>query len=174
MAPLFSSPNNSFVEVEDRSVNSNFMCRTLGFVFVISLAAVAQHGTAPNNYYPPDYNGSIFTGTVVRTTSDTITLAYTHKSKVQTFEGRALALCDLPVSKTSTSEGTLSQVSIGWVVTAFYEPRITKASGKKEKYNQLIALTFKEVNGRPVDESSKAIFFCIPKPYHRQFMAFQN
>src|ERR1043166_2077992 len=109
------------------------MGRILLLVLLLPFAA-AQRGTAPNNYYPSSYNGSIFTGTVVRTTADTISLEYGHRGKIESFEARALAACDLPVTKDTQSPGTLAQVPLGWVVTAYYEPLVTKTGGKKEKY----------------------------------------
>jgi hypothetical protein len=149
-----------------------FLCGEL-FVLLFGGAVSAQYGTAPNNYYPNSYNGSTFTGKVVRTTDDTITLTYTHGSKTDTFEGHLTSPCYLPSSKTTTGPMSASQVQMGAVITAFYEGRTVKVEGRKQKENQVIAISFLQVNGRTVTEDHRAIFFCIPAPFHTYFKAFQ-
>ncbi len=135
--------------------------------------AAAQKGTARNGYYPSGYNGSTFTGKVVQTTDDTITLSYIHGSKTDIFEAFAAAPCNLPSSKISTQPMPLSKVQTGAVVTLFYAGRETKIDGKRQKRNQVIGILFLEENGRKVAEEHQAIFFCIPAPFMSYFMAFQ-
>ena len=142
-------------------------------MLVFSGTVVAQKGTAANGYYPAGYNGATFTGKVVLTTDDTITLNYVHGSKTDTFEAYATAPCNLPSTKTTTQPMPLSQVQRGAVVTVFYEPKETKIDGRKEKKNQVIAVLFQEVNGRKVKEEHQAIFYCNP-PIKLDFMAFQH
>src|SRR5690349_12296586 len=102
------------------------------FTLVFTSAANAQRGTAPNNYYPTWYSGATFSGQVIGATDDTITLAYTHGTKTETFEGRATAACNLPSSKTSTDPKPLTSVPTGSVITAFYEPKTIKVNGQKQ------------------------------------------
>jgi hypothetical protein len=45
----------------------------------------AQYGTAPNNYYPENYNGSIFKGVVTDTADNHVTLTFTNGSKTESF-----------------------------------------------------------------------------------------
>jgi hypothetical protein len=85
-------------------------------MLLFGMTASAQHGTAPPSFYPLGYDGETFTGTVLRTTDDTITLTYTHGNKSATFEGYASALCNLPVTKTATEPMPLSQVQTGTVL----------------------------------------------------------
>jgi len=143
------------------------------FLFLLVGVLSAQQGTAPNNYYPAGYSGSTFTGKVVQTTDDTITLSYSHGNKTDTFEAYATAQCDLPSTKTVTRPMPLSQVQLGAVVTVFYQPITSKVNGKKQKRNQVIGILFQQVNGRQVAEEHQAIFFCVPKPFQSYFMAFQ-
>jgi hypothetical protein len=142
-------------------------------VLVLSGTVVAQKATAPNGYYPASYNGATFTGRVVLTTDDTITLNYVHGSKTDTFEAFATDPCNLPSTKTMTRPMPLSQVQTGAVVTVFYEPREIKVDTRKQKKNQVIGILFQEVNGRKVKEEHQAIFYCNP-PIKLDFMAFQH
>ena len=129
---------------------------------VLSGTGAAQKGTAPNGYYPGGYNGDTFTGKVVQTTDDTITLNYVHGSKTDTFEAYSTALCNLPSTKTTTQPMPLSKIQTGAVVTLFYESKETKVDGKKQRKNQVIGIVFLEENGRKVREEHQAIFYCGP------------
>jgi hypothetical protein len=141
-------------------------------MLVLNGTGSAQKGTAPNGYYPAGYNGATFTGSVVQTTDDTITLNYVHGSKTDTFEAYAAAPCNLPSSKTTTQPMPLSKVQTGAVVTLFYEPKETKVDGKKQKKNQVIGILFLEENGRKIKEEHQAIFYCVAGASN--FMAFQQ
>ena len=142
-------------------------------VLLLSAVMAAQQGTAPNNYYPVGYSGSIFTGKVVQATDDSITLSYVHGGKTDTFEAYATAPCNLPVSKTATRPAPLSIVQTGAVVTVYYETRTVKVGGRKQKKNQVIGISFLEVNGKSVSEEHQAIFYCIPGQPALYFRAFQ-
>lgn len=143
-------------------------------MLVFSGRATAQKGIAPNGYYPPGYYGSTFTGTVVLTTNDTITLNYVHGSKTETFEGYATAPCNLPSSKSTTQPMPLSKVKTGALITVFYEATNIKIDGRKQKKNLVIGILFQEVNGRKVKEEHQAIFFCVPGPGTLYFMIFEQ
>jgi hypothetical protein len=141
-------------------------------MLVLSGTGAAQKGTAPNGYYPAGYNGATFTGRVVQTTDDTITLNYVHGSKTDTFEAYAAGPCNLPATKNKTQPMPLSKVQMGAVVTLFYEPKETKVYGKKQRKNQIIGILFLEENGRKVAEEHQAMFYCIAGASH--FMGFQQ
>ena len=143
-------------------------------MLAFSGTVVAQEGTAPNGYYPAGYDGATFRGKVVLTTDDTISLNYVHGSKTDTFEAYATAPCNLPSTKTTTQPMPLSQVQTGAVITVFYEPKVTKIDGRKQKKNQVIGILFQEVNGRKVKEEHQALFYCIPGPGKLDFMGFQQ
>lgn len=142
-------------------------------VLLLSTVVGAQRGTAPNNYYPVGYNGSIFTGKVVQTTDDSITLSYAHGSKTDTFEAYATAPCNLPATKTSTRPVPLSKVQTGAVVTIYYETRTLRVGGRKQKRNEVVGISFLEVNGKSVSEQHQAIFYCIPEQPALYFRVFQ-
>lgn len=144
------------------------------FALIFCPLVNAQRGTAPNNYYPTWYNGATFTGQVVGATGDTITLAYTHGNKTETFEGRATAPCNLPSSKTSTDPKPFTSLPTGSMITAFYEPKTVRVNGQKQKENQVMAISFIEVNGRKVQEEHRAIFYCIPGTFRTDFKAFSG
>jgi len=141
-------------------------------MLVLSGTGAAQKGTAPNGYYPAGYSGATFTGRVVQTTDDTITLKYVHGNKTDMFEAYAAGPCNLPATKTTTQPMPLSKVQTGAVVTLFYEPKETKVDGKKQRKNQIIGILFLEENGRKVAEEHQAMFYCIAGASH--FMAFQQ
>jgi hypothetical protein len=143
------------------------------FVLLLGGSVAAQQGTAPNNYYPAGYSGSIYTGKVVQTTDDSITLSYVHGSKADTFEAYATAPCNLPANKTTTRPVRLSKVQTGAVVTVYYQSKTVKVDGRKQKRNEVIGISFLEVNGGKVSEEHKAIFYCIPGQPALYFKAFQ-
>ncbi len=145
---------------------------------VISLScfvgiSAAQYGTAPSNYYPASYSGSIFTGKLTSTTDNTLTLTYTRGDKTVVFEGRVDAPCNVPVSKTTTRPMPLTALPKDVVVTAFYEGKTIKVNGQKQKENHVIAISFQEAGGKPVAEAHQAIFYCLDHPGALMFKAFQ-
>jgi hypothetical protein len=125
------------------------------FVLLLGGVVAAQQGTAPNNYNPVGYNGSIFSGRVVQTTDDSITLSYVHGSKTDTFEA-------------------YTKVQTAAVVTVYYEPKTVKVDGRKQKRNEVVGISFLEVNGRKVSEEHQAIFYCIPGQPTLYFRAFDG
>jgi hypothetical protein len=88
-------------------------------------------------------------------------------------EARANSPCNLPASKTSTAPTPFTQVKIGSIATVFYEARTIKVNGQKQKENQVIGISFLEVNGRPIAQEHRAIFYCIPGSFHTTFRGFQ-
>jgi hypothetical protein len=155
----------------NRCVRAFLFCGLV--VSVCAGVSSAQYGTAPNNYYPEGYHGSTFTGTVIQNVDGTITLTYAHGSKLEKFEGRITAPCILPSNKPTTVSIQASKLQIGGVITAFYEATTVKIGGQKQKENQIVAMSFKQVNGKEIAEDQKGIFYCIPPPYHTYFKAFQ-
>jgi hypothetical protein len=61
---------------------------------------------------------------------------------------------------------------MGAVITAFYEQKTVILAGSKQKENQIIGISFVEVNGRKIGEEHRAIFYCIRSPFHTSFKAF--
>lgn len=110
----------------------------VGFLLVAGTAS-AQHGTAPNGYYPAGYHGDTWTGVVssVNESEGEFTLTYTKGNKTETFVGvpedgylvapkngpvRPLKLSDLPMGKT---------------ITVFFIPGTKKVGGKKVTFNSV-------------------------------------
>src|SRR5579864_6493649 len=109
----------------------------IAFVATISFA---QYGNAPNNYYPDNYMGATFTGTVTDVKAGEITLAYTKKDKTQTFSGHLEADCNAP---TANGKGMVaSDLLLGTVITVFFNSESRKINGEKQKENVIIAVSF--------------------------------
>jgi len=155
------------LSVFGRSLSHYLLC-----VILSATAASAHYGTAPNGYYPGSYNGAIFTGQVVQSTDDTISLTYSHGSKTDSFTGRVTVACHFPSSKDTLTPMPLTQIPVGSVITVFYDPKTIKVGGQKQKENRMIAIAFQEMNGKPVAEDNKLIFFCLPTPMHTVFRSF--
>jgi hypothetical protein len=64
----------------------------------LPISMVAQYGTAPNNHYPDNYSGSIFTGIVTEAGDNQITLTFTKGSKTDTFTGLFETRCSVSAS----------------------------------------------------------------------------
>jgi hypothetical protein len=133
-----------------------------------------QAGTAPSGYYPADYSGDMFTGTVTQTTDDTITLSYTQGSKSETFEAYANGPCALPATKSTASLMPLTKVPIGSQIEIFYEAKTVKIGGVKQKQNQMIGFTFlkAKVNGEWVAMKNRVTLYCSQAGSFLTFKAF--
>ena len=149
------------------------ICDFAAVILLCLGSAMAQYGNAPNNYYPDEYSGTTFTGVVEQTTNETITLTYSHGKKTQTFEGRIVAPCNLPVSPSATRPVPATAIQKGWLVTAYFDPKAVKVDGKKENVNEIIAVSILGVNGRTVKSEHQAIFYCLPGSFHTTFKASQ-
>ena len=144
-----------------------------GFAILVC-AAKAQYGRAPSGYYPLGYSGDIFTGTVIQTTDDTITLSYEHGDKTETFEGYATGPCHVPAKNQETSQMPLTKVPIGSRIEIFYEEKTVKTGGTKQKQNQIIGITFlkTKVRGEWLEMKSRVIFYCAQAGNILPFNAF--
>lgn len=144
----------------------------IGSLVFFAAVSCAQHGLAPNSYYPPGYRGDIFSGTVTHTESDLITLTFTKGTKTQNFQGRFKVGCDVPRTNGSKKPVTASEIPLNSKITAFYQERTIKADGSKRKENEIIAISFDELDGRKVPDDAKAIYYCLGGPTHMVFRAF--
>ncbi len=127
---------------------------------ILSCAATAysQYGTAPSNYYPPNYSGSTFTGEATDTKNDQITLNYTKNSKTETFAGRFERPCSVP--STDGRNMTPSDIPKGTVLTAFFYTEARKVNGQKLKENVILAIAFDNWHGQKVADEKKKIYYC--------------
>src|SRR5579872_1111554 len=105
---------------------------------LLPIVAFAQYGTAPKNYYPYSYSGSIFTGVVTNTADNQVTLTFTKRDKTDTFIGQFETTCSVPSSE---HRGMMpADIPSGTVLTAFFNVITKKVDGKKIKENQIIAI----------------------------------
>jgi len=123
---------------------------------------MAQYGTAENGYYPDQYAGTCFTGTVTSTNDETreITLSYTNpkNGKTQTFigvleEGYSLAL----KKDGSIYELKPSRIRPGTRLKVYYLPSTSVQGGIKRTVNTVFLIA-----GAP-----------NARMRHAHFMAFQ-
>ncbi|HXE89598.1 MAG TPA: hypothetical protein VNK82_01400 [Terriglobales bacterium] len=130
-------------------------------LLALSVRVPAQYGTAPSGYYPTSYGGSIFTGKVVSgDANQNLTLTYTKGSKTETFVGRLVKGCNVPTTDGSKRLMNATDVSVGSLVTVFFQTVSRKENGKKVKENQIIAISFSEVDGKKIPEDKWLIYNC--------------
>lgn len=129
-----------------------------GFLLVASTVS-AQHGKAPNGYYPQGYAGDIWTGIVssVDETTGEFTLTYTKGNKTETFVG--IPEVGYLVAPKDGPERPLksSDIHIGRTITVFYMSVTKKIDGKKVTLNTVFS-----INSIPNNKVER-----------RDFMAFQ-
>jgi hypothetical protein len=118
-----------------------FVCCLL---LVLVSPALAQHGAAPNGYYPPGYNGDTWTGEVSGTNDATreITLTYTKGSKSETFTGVLQPGFKAKRADGSTLEVKPSDFRNGTRLTVFYMPKTRKEDDKKIKYYEIFQFQY--------------------------------
>jgi hypothetical protein len=125
-----------------------------------SLLLFAQHGSAPNGYYPPNYGGDTFTGTVAATddAAQTVTLGYSKGKKTEDFMGRFDHPCSIPTKDGNPMKP--SDIPVGTDLTAYYNHKTTKVGDQKQNENVIIALTFNSFQGKPIPEGSRKLYYC--------------
>jgi len=124
--------------------------------------ANSQKGTAPNGYYPVDFQGDIFTGRAesARPNLEELTLVYSKGKKTEHWVGR------LEFSCSSTDKGGqvhtmhVSDMFAGDLLTVYYITRTTKADNAKTTTNWIIALSPAEVDGKKIPEDKQVLISC--------------
>jgi hypothetical protein len=114
---------------------------TIGWISILaavlalgSAAGSAQHGEAPNGYYPPGYMGDTWTGQVsgVDVARREITLTATTKKGTETF------VAYLPEKVPGkNSELKITDFAVGQNLRFYYIPRTVKVDGQKVKRNEI-------------------------------------
>jgi hypothetical protein len=106
---------------------------------LLSVFAAAQHGTAPNGYYPPGYFMDTWSGTVTAVNADTreVTLVYRGKKGEETFTG-----VYQPAGRTLGKDGKpvaaqMPNIPVGSYLVAYYIPKTRKVDGQKMQYNEI-------------------------------------
>ena len=126
---------------------------------LISLTLWAQEGTAPNRYYPREYQATIFTGEVIDGPLDVLTLRYKRGDKQVIFTGRFDAPCAVPTKDGKMGAMTPSDVTLG-VATVYYYGRTVKRNGQSAKENAIIGIVFNEVNGKAISPAKRKAYPC--------------
>ena len=123
--------------------------------------AVAQHGSAPDGYYPLGYGRDIFTGLVTATDDSTqsITIEYSKGKKHETFAGRFDKPCSIPTKDSNPMKA--SDIPSGTDLTAYYNHKTKKVGGQKEDDNVIIAVMFNSFNGSSIPKESRKLYYCI-------------
>lgn len=100
---------------------------------------LAQHGAAPNGYYPPGYSGDTWTGEVAAVNDQTreITLTYPKKDKTESFTGVLQEGYKVGLKGGGDHELKVSEIPIGTRLTVYYMARWRKSEGKKVKYYEI-------------------------------------
>jgi hypothetical protein len=130
-------------------------------IVMVSGAAWSQYGSAPDGYYPTNYGGSIFMGKFVKGNPDqTLTLSYTKGSKTELFVGKLQKGCGVPTRDGSKTLMNAPDFPPNSVVTAFFQKITRKEGDKKIKENQVIAISFVEVDGQKIADDKRLIYYC--------------
>ncbi|MGA9305471.1 MAG: hypothetical protein WBW31_08715 [Candidatus Sulfotelmatobacter sp.] len=120
----------------------------------------AQYGTAPNNYYPYSYGGSIFRGVVADNKDDEIVLTFTKGSNTQTFTAPFETGCSVPTTPPGGPPIMPADIPKGTAMTAFFNATTKKVDGKKMNENVVIAISFDIWQGKKIAEDKRKIFWC--------------
>jgi hypothetical protein len=115
---------------------------TVAIVLLASCVLEAQHGSAPNDYYPPGYSGDTWTGVVtsVDDHSREITLTYTKGDKTETFTGILKQGYKVKSKDGSEVELKPSEIPTGVRLTVFYSTQTKKVDGNKVKVYEIFRL----------------------------------
>jgi hypothetical protein len=113
-------------------------------LFLVAGVLHAQHGTAPNGYFPMGYAGDTWTGEVSGTNdaSREITLVYNGSKKIETFVGVVQQGYKVKLKDGSESELKVSMIPTGTPLRIFYMARDRKVDGKKEKFYEIFRIDF--------------------------------
>jgi hypothetical protein len=112
------------------------------FLFLAGVAQ-AQHGTAPGGYYPLNYHGDTWTGTVTAVSDQTreIVLSYSDKDKTEVFTGLLQAGYKIKLKNGSMKELKPSDIPIGAQLFVYYTVDVKKVDGKRVKTYEIFKLT---------------------------------
>ena len=114
--------------------------------FFLLLAEVlnAQHGTAPNGYFPMGYAGDTWTGelSAVDQANREITLVYKGKKADEKFVGVLQQGYQVKLKDGKVAELKLGMVPLGTRLTVYYMPKTRKIAGKKEKFYEIFRMDF--------------------------------
>lgn len=112
------------------------------FLLTFSGAALPQHGSAPNGYYPLGYSGDTWTGEVVSTDDTTreLTLSYTNGQKSETFTAVLMDNFQVRMKDGSMKELKPSGIPKGAHIIVYYQAKSKKVDGNKVKYYEIFQI----------------------------------
>jgi hypothetical protein len=139
--------------------------------FLCASPSHSQKGTAPNGYYPPSYNGSMFTGAVESTDAGQLTLLYASDRKQERFVGRPEAPCIWTDKAGAAHAVEVAAIPTGIVLTAFYKSFTTKSGNQKIKENLILAISYAEQNGKKIPDDKRVVVSCSQQRF-LQFRVF--
>jgi hypothetical protein len=125
-----------------------------------ALPSLAQKGSAMPGFYPSNYHGETFTGKVVESESDKLSLEYRHGSKQEVFVGVTESACMAETKNRGVKELHLSAIPKGTVLTAFYNHKTMKDGTVKREFNSILAIRFDEMNGEKLTNPDRPIIPC--------------
>jgi hypothetical protein len=124
----------------------------LGACLLLAVAGAlhAQHGTAPNGYFPMGFAGDMWTGEVsaVNDANREITLVYTGKKKTESFVGVVQEGYKAKLKDGSLAELKVSMIPIGRRLRVYYMAKDRKANGRKEKFYEIFQIDFLPSEGK--------------------------
>ena len=143
------------------------------FFFFVGVSPLnAQKGSAPNGYYPANYAGSIFTGTLESLDADSreMILVYAKGATQERFVGRLESICSWKGK--NGVEHSAAAISKGAVLTAYYTGVTKKADGQKTTENSIFAISYAEINGKKIPDDKRLMISCS-EGGSRYFRAFR-
>jgi hypothetical protein len=143
----------------------------LAALLLFPTIGAAQFGTAPSNYYPNNYGGSVFRGVVTENIDNQIVLTFTKGDSTQTFTAPFETGCSVPTTPPGGPPIMPADIPKGTAMTAFFNTNTRKVDGKKIKENVVIAVAFDDWQGHKIADSKKRIFWCT-NDRHLQFRAY--
>jgi hypothetical protein len=146
------------------------MRRSLGFLSLVCLFSLplgAQYGSAPTGYYPPNYAGSIFTGSLESAAPDSqeMTLVYTKGNKTERFVGRLESACGWKDKDGVAHSFKASDIPKGTILTAFYAKTTKKSDGQKTTEISIFAISYVELNGKKIPEDKRVLISCSEQKF---------
>jgi hypothetical protein len=138
------------------------LVRVLILAIFMSSTLTAQKGSAPPGFYPGNYNGDTFTGTVIQTGSDFLTLKYQTGAKEEVFSGTIEKAC---MAQTKHDPRTIKELHLtaipkGSVLTVFYNTARSKNANGSKNEKIILALRFDEVNGEKLTNPNRPVIMC--------------
>jgi hypothetical protein len=147
------------------------MKQLISGLLLTATLSFAQQGTAPNGYYPQEFQGSTFAGEVVEGPLDVLTLKYTNGNHNEAFTGRFKQRCSVPTKDAGIGAMEEKDVPLGNTVEVLYYGTSKKLDGKTVKENWIIGISFRVVNGKTIPENKRLLYDCSG-PGYRKFKAF--